>query len=56
LLVMMRLRLGLLVHDFSCRFQISDSLVSSIFITWIQLMRLELLIGASFKVWRGPFQ
>ena len=42
LLVMMRLRLGLLVHDLACRFQISDSLISSIFITWIKLMRLEL--------------
>jgi hypothetical protein len=42
LLIMMRLRLGLLVHDLACRFQISDSLVSSIFITWIKLMRLEL--------------
>ena len=39
---MMRLRLGLLVHDLASRFQISDSLVSSIFITWIKLMRLEL--------------
>jgi hypothetical protein len=42
LLIMMRLRLGLLVHDLACRFQISDSLVSSIFIIWIKLMRLEL--------------
>jgi hypothetical protein len=42
LLVMMRLRLGLLVQDLACHFQISDSLVSSIFITWIKLMRLEL--------------
>jgi hypothetical protein len=38
----MRLRLGFLVHDLASRFQISDSLVSSIFITWIKLMRLEL--------------
>ena len=44
LLVMMRLRLGLLVHDLACRFQISDSLISSIFITWIKLTRLELSI------------
>ena len=29
LLVMMRLRLGLLAHDMACRFQISDSLISS---------------------------
>ncbi|CAC5387141.1 unnamed protein product [Mytilus coruscus] len=42
LLVMMRLRLGLLVHDLAFRFQISEALVSSIFITWIELMRLEL--------------
>ena len=39
---MMRLRLGLLVHDLACRFQISDSLVSFILITWIKLMKLEL--------------
>jgi hypothetical protein len=39
---MMRLRLRLFVHDLACHFQISDSLVSSILITWIKLMRLEL--------------
>ena len=39
---MMRLRLGLLVHDLASRFQISDSLVGSMFITWLKLMRLEL--------------
>jgi hypothetical protein len=44
LLVMMRLRLGLLVHDLACRFQISDSLISSILIAWIKLTRLELSI------------
>ena len=42
LLVMMRLRLGLLTHDLSIRFGISDSLTSSIFFTWVRLMRLEL--------------
>ena len=42
LLVMMRLRLDLLVHDLACMFQLSDALVSSIFITWIKLMRYEL--------------
>ena len=41
-LVMMRLRLGLLTHDLALRFGISDTLVSSIFFTWIRLMRLEL--------------
>ena len=39
---MMRLRLGLLVHDLASHFQISDSLVNSIFLAWIKLMRLEL--------------
>lgn len=42
LLVMMRLRLGLLLHDLAFRFQISESLVSSIFLTWVRLMRFEL--------------
>ena len=42
LLVMMRLRLGLLTHDLAIRFGISDSLTSSIFFTWVRLMRLEL--------------
>ena len=42
LLVMMRLRVGLMVHDLAFRFQISTSTVSSIFSTWIRLMRLEL--------------
>ena len=42
LLVLMRLRLALLVHDLAFRFQISDTLVSSIFVTWMRLMRLEL--------------
>ena len=42
LLIMMRLRVGLMVHDLAFRFQISTSTVSSIFNTWIILMRLEL--------------
>ena len=41
-MVMMRLWLGLLTHDLALRFGVSDSLVSSIFFTWIRLMRLEL--------------
>ena len=42
LLVMMRLRVGLMVHDLAFRFKILTSTVSSIFSTWIRLMRLEL--------------
>lgn len=42
LLVMMRLRIGLLIHDLAFRFQTSTSTVSSVFGTWIRLMRLEL--------------
>ncbi|XP_074656816.1 uncharacterized protein LOC141910027 [Tubulanus polymorphus] len=41
-MVLMRLRLGLLVRDLSHRFNVSISAVSSIFSTWIRLMRLEL--------------
>ena len=55
LLVMMRMRLALLVHDLAFRFQISDSLVSSIFLTWIRVMRLEfshLIIWPSKEVTR----
>ncbi|XP_065677382.1 uncharacterized protein LOC100200518 [Hydra vulgaris] len=42
LLVMMRLRLGLLTEDLAHRFMISISVVSSVFITWIKLLSLEL--------------
>ena len=37
-LVLMRLRLALLVHDLAFRVQISDTLVSSIFVKWMRLM------------------
>ena len=42
LLVMMRLRVGLLVPDLAFRFNVSTGLISSIFTTWIKLMRKEL--------------
>ena len=42
LLVMMRLRVGLLIDDLAFRFNVSTRLVSSIFTTWIKLMRKEL--------------
>jgi hypothetical protein len=42
LMVMMRLRMGLLVEDLAFRFQVSTGLVSSVFQTWIKLMRREL--------------
>jgi hypothetical protein len=42
LLVMMRLRLALCVGDLAFRFKISESLVSSIFCTWIKMMSEEL--------------
>lgn len=42
LLVMMRLRLALCIGDLAFRFKISESLVSSIFCTWIKLMSVEL--------------
>ena len=48
LLVMMRLRVGLLVHDLAFRFQTSTGTVSSIFATWVRLMRLEL---SSLIIW-----
>ncbi len=43
LLVLMRLRVALLEQDLAFRFDISEGLVSSIFSTWIRLMRLELV-------------
>ena len=39
LLVMMRLRVGLLVPDLAFRFNVCTGLVSSVFTTWINLMR-----------------
>ena len=42
LLVMMRLRLALCVGNLAFRFMVSESLVSSIFYTWIKLMSAEL--------------
>ena len=42
MLVMMRLCLGISVGDLAFRFKISESLVSSIFCTWIKLMSAEL--------------
>lgn len=42
LLVMMRLRVGLLVPDLAFRFNVCTGLVSSVFTTWIKLMRKEL--------------
>ena len=42
LMVMMRLRMGLLLEDVAFRFQVATGLVSSIFQTWIRLMRKEL--------------
>ena len=42
LMVMMRLRMGLSVEDVSFRFQVATGLASSVFQTWIRLMRKEL--------------
>ena len=42
LMTMMRVRLGLLIDDLAFRFNVSSSLVSSIFTTWIKLISLEL--------------
>ena len=42
LMVMMKLRLGLLSHDLAFRFGVSQSSVSTIFNTWIRMMSREL--------------
>ena len=44
LLVLMKLRLSLLTKDLAFRFQVSPSLVSRIFTTWIKLMAKELAV------------
>ena len=38
LLVLMRLRLGLLTHDLAERFQVSEGTISSIFATWVRFL------------------
>ena len=40
--MMMRLRVGLLVPDLAFRFNLCTGLVSSVFTTWIKLLRKEL--------------
>ena len=42
LLVLMRLRLGLLIKDIAFSFQVSSTRVSQIWITWIKLLSKEL--------------
>ena len=42
LLIMMRSHLGLLTGDLANRFKVSNSLVCSVFTTWVRLMSLEL--------------
>ena len=42
LITMMRLKVGLLVHDLAFRFNVVDTLISSIFFTWIRLFWEEL--------------
>ena len=49
LMVLMRLRLGLLNEDLSDRFLISPSLCSNIFITWIKM--LASLFGKTLVTW-----
>ena len=42
MITMMRLKMGLLVHDLAFRFNVGDSLISSVFFTWIKLFSSEL--------------
>ena len=49
LLVLMRLRLGLLVHDLADRFQISTCICSNIFSTWVRF--LSKCLGNALIVW-----
>ena len=42
LITMMRLKLGLLVHDLAFRFNVGDNLISCVFFTWIKLFSKEL--------------
>ncbi|XP_065060352.1 uncharacterized protein LOC135687672 [Rhopilema esculentum] len=49
LLVMMRLRLGLLLNDLACRFEISPSTCSRIFSTWMRF--LSRILGDALIVW-----
>ena len=44
LLVLMKLRLGLMVKDLAFRFQVSPGKVSQIFITWIKFLSKELSV------------
>ena len=52
LLVLMKLRLGLLNHDLADRFEVSHTTVSSIFITWVKVLAksLKFLIFWADKV------
>ena len=42
LITMIRLKVGLLVHDLAFRFNVTDGLISTVFFTWIRLFSKEL--------------